>query len=287
MFRHPKISDQDGTMNDFSIDKKIDQSIRYFSVPSGKDKSDVLNTLLSNIDKEAFNSAAKVRRLYVGAVSMAASIVVLIAMYFTFGIQRIDADQKAKVYFLPDQTRVVLAEGTRVSYSKIFFNRQVKLNGEAYFEVEKGDNFYVKTSNGGVLVLGTRFKVSKLNGQFQVHCYEGAVGIDYAGKKIRLDEGFLFSGVNKEFELTDKRDYGYPAFSYFNYSCKNEKLSQIWPEIESYFGVEITSLIDDEHKSFSGSINAGSVDDVVDIICTSMDLQFQKIGEKQIVINSN
>ena len=53
--------------------------------------------------------------------------------------------QKTKTVSLNDGTKVHLNAGTTLSYSKNFnsTSREVTLNGEAYFEVEKGSSpFY-------------------------------------------------------------------------------------------------------------------------------------------------
>jgi len=50
-----------------------------------------------------------------------------------------------------------------------------KLFGKAYFDVDKGKTFTVKTDLGTVQVLGTRFDVESRDSIFKVVCYEGSV----------------------------------------------------------------------------------------------------------------
>ena len=56
-------------------------------------------------------------------------------------------------------------------------NRTLELNGEAFFDVEKGNTFTVKTSQGNVSVLGTEFNVNASVDFFRVSCYEGKVKV--------------------------------------------------------------------------------------------------------------
>ena len=69
---------------------------------------------------------------------------------------------KTKTVSLNDGTKVHLNAGTTLSYSKNFnsTSREVTLNGEAYFEVEKGSSpFIILTDLAKVTVLGTKFNV--------------------------------------------------------------------------------------------------------------------------------
>lgn len=288
MFRHPNFKHINGTKNDLSLEKRIDQSIRYFQVPAMKEKEDVLNTLFDKINaKEQFiPKRNNVIRFYYSAASVAAAILVVFSLYFFFSFETIKGVQNASnVYYLPDDSRVILTEGAQLKYSKLFYNRQVRLKGEAYFEAEHQDEnaFYVKTEHGGVLVLGTRFSVADLNHVLSVQCYQGVVGVDYGGEKIRISEGMLFKGVNNQVNVIDNNIKGYPNYAMFNYSCQNKKLHEIWPVIEDYFGLKINDK-SELQKSFTGSINTGNAYEVIDIICTSMELDFSFGENKDVYI---
>ena len=280
MFRHPNLKHSDEPTDDFLFEQKIDQSIRYFQVPAMKEKEDVLNLLMQKIsDSESINSTTNnVRQLYYALVSVAATGLVLIVLYFTLGVETLTGQQStSNVFYLPDQSRVVLAEGAQLKYSKLLYKRSVNLKGKAYFEVVHGTGFYVNTREGGVLVIGTRFSVSDLNRRFIVHCYEGMVGVDYGNKKVKIVKGMEFSGASGQLDVVEDKNTGYPEFAKFNFTCQNKQLSEIWPLIEDYFGVEI---VDDlpESNSFTGSIHTGNVNEVIDIICTSMGLT-SRIGD--------
>ncbi len=74
---------------------------------------------------------------------------------------------------LPDASKITLQKNTRVGYKKYSwpFNREVTLEGEAFFEVAKGETFTVTTSNGSVKVLGTSFNVNTKNDLLLISCY--------------------------------------------------------------------------------------------------------------------
>lgn len=63
---------------------------------------------------------------------------------------------------LPDGTQVELNSGSEISYSRLYqhINRDVALDGEAFFIVEEGDHpFTVESNDAKIEVTGTRFNV--------------------------------------------------------------------------------------------------------------------------------
>ena len=88
-----------------------------------------------------------------------------------------------------DGTKVHLNAGTTLSYSKNFnsTSREVTLNGEAYFEVEKGSSpFIISTDLAKVTVLGTKFNVRSREDGFEIGVNEGKVKIENKTKSIDL-----------------------------------------------------------------------------------------------------
>lgn len=69
---------------------------------------------------------------------------------------------KTKV-ILPDGSSIILNTGSRISYNKDFgvHDRQISLNGEAFFDIAKNENIplTVHAGNVTILVMGTAFNV--------------------------------------------------------------------------------------------------------------------------------
>jgi len=90
MFRHSDSIRQQDRHNDFLSEDKINNSIRYFKVPAVKSKSDVLNSLLNQIDELNIVRPVrnKVRSLYITVGSFAsAACLLLFIWYFAFSVQ--------------------------------------------------------------------------------------------------------------------------------------------------------------------------------------------------------
>lgn len=96
---------------------------------------------------------------------------------------------------LPDGTEVWVNTGSTISYNPASFNqknRQVQLEGEAYFEVTSnaGKPFKVITPLADVNVTGTAFNVKAYpnNGVFEAVLAEGSVNLEFkSGNRENLD----------------------------------------------------------------------------------------------------
>lgn len=96
-------------------------------------------------------------------MAAAASILVIIGAGFLFVPKTVEVPygETASVE-LPDGSTVQLNSGSELQYRRLFslLDREVKLNGEAFFEVQKGAlPFEVRANNSVVQVTGTRFNV--------------------------------------------------------------------------------------------------------------------------------
>ncbi|MFC5046963.1 FecR family protein [Aquimarina hainanensis] len=153
--------------------------------------------------KEQLNEASKMRPLFPKWLYMAAaSVAILLGMYYFFdNSTKFETTYgETKVVSLPDGSEIKLNAKTQVSYDKENWdaNRTVLLDGEAYFEVEKGSAFVVKTKEGAVTVLGTRFNTKVEKGFIEVQCHEGRVKVSGTtiGERI-LNKGDAFRKINE------------------------------------------------------------------------------------------
>jgi len=116
-------------------------------------------------------------------LGIAASVILLIG-FFTYSIMfsttEFSSDYGKQLAFeLPDGSKVLLNSKSTITFDKKNWNtnRTLELNGEAYFDVEKGSTFTVKTPQGNVTVLGTEFNVNANTDFFKISCYEGKVNV--------------------------------------------------------------------------------------------------------------
>lgn len=93
----------------------------------------------------------------------AASVLIIISAGYLIIPKTIEVSHGETVSIdMPDGSTVELNSGSELQYSRLFSltNREVELNGEAFFRVEKGSMPFTVQANGSIVkVTGTRFNV--------------------------------------------------------------------------------------------------------------------------------
>ena len=180
---------------------------------------------------------------------------------------------------LPDNSVVTVNADSELCYSKADWanNRIVQLDGEAFFEVEKGSKFLVKTDNGEVEVLGTSFNVYSRDDRFFVQCETGKVEVRSQGKETILmpqESAALDKSTNEldKIETTLKRsDWRTGTFSY-----SDEKLGQVLQDVERTFGVTIEKQQDINETLYNGEFTSQNVDSALYQILWPLNLEVVK-----------
>lgn len=145
--------------------------------------------MLSAILKEEKINSIEVpspgRRVFIGSWFRyaAAASVILIAGWLLFFQQKtvnysVDRGHQLKGT-LPDQSTFQLNAESTLTYDENTWQRErtLHLKGEAFFTVQKGSTFTVRTPNGLVQVLGTKFNVWSRKSFFEVQCTHGTVAV--------------------------------------------------------------------------------------------------------------
>jgi ferric-dicitrate binding protein FerR (iron transport regulator) len=161
-----------------------------------------------------------------------------------------------------------------MTHPKYIHRRHVKLTGEAYFEVVKGEGFRVKTLNGEISVLGTRFLVNDRGEDLHVQCFQGKVATLFSDKSWILEPGTQFKGDSNSAEKSDyAEDNRYPVMARFMRNFNNAPLSEVISEMETFFNVTI-NIKPKISKNFSGTIQSGNLESVLQIVCESLQLKY-------------
>ncbi|MFD2581541.1 FecR domain-containing protein [Pedobacter vanadiisoli] len=163
---------------------------------------------------------------------------------------------------LPDGTLVWLNAETKFSFPGHFNgkNREVELDGEAYFEVSKDKNhpFIVKSKKQEVEVLGTHFNINSYENSLSTKTtlLEGSVKVKGTGdeKIIAPGEQSVLYGNTIEVNAVD------PAFAIDwkngEFRFKNEPLPSIMQKLSRWYGVQFVMNVRSERTpSFSGSVS--------------------------------
>lgn len=148
-----------------------------------KTREEIWSEMVAKIEEKSIEKKnVKVISLQVFRYAAAAIIVILagISSVMYFYTKTIETQQAQQIeLFLPDNSRVKVFAQSTLTYKPYLwkFARSVNLNGEGFFEVQKGQKFEVVSEKGKTIVLGTRFNVYARNHEYKVTCTSGKVKV--------------------------------------------------------------------------------------------------------------
>ena len=160
----------------------------------------------------------------------------------------VPAGQRAQIT-LADGTKVWLNSESTLSYRSDFGrrDRDVELDGEAYFEVAKNKEipFYVNTETNQVRVVGTHFNVCAYKGsnEFETTLVEGIVDIyayDNERPLTRLTKNEFFGSYQGKYKKAVLPSYDYLRWREGLYCFDDSPFSCILTKLEKYYNVKIT-----------------------------------------------
>lgn len=256
--------------------------------PAGKGKQDIWAKIEEQIDEKK-KSIIPIWT-YMG---IAASLLLIATIAFLFypkstpeTLNITTALAESKTIDLPDGSKVTLNANSSISYSEDW-NRKLHLEGEAFFEVVKGEQFVVKTTIGSVDVLGTSFNVFARDSTFEVACKTGKVRVDVPskmiseplvpGQSIRVEIDTV-KRTSLDVELVGKWRAG--EF-YFN----EQHLSDVLSEVERQFSISI-DLPDSSDYVFSGYFTNKNIDSALEMVCLPLGLAYEKTGPDTYAISN-
>jgi ferric-dicitrate binding protein FerR (iron transport regulator) len=188
---------------------------------------------------------------------------------------------------LPDSSEVILNANSEISYTKEDWNRarNISLNGEAYFKVQKGEKFTVHTTLGDISVLGTQFNVKKRAHYFEVKTYEGLVRVHYKNTFIELPKGAVFKVINGVIDLNTTFNIQRKTWLQKESNFKSTPLQFVLEEIENQFDCTIETKNIDLSTLYSGGFSHGDLNIALQSVTIPLQLSYEIKGKKITLYN--
>ncbi|MFD2589019.1 FecR family protein [Croceitalea marina] len=190
---------------------------------------------------------------------------------------------------LPDNSQVILNADSQISFSekKWTKERNVELDGEAFFKVAKGKKFTVSTASGTVSVLGTQFNVENRTDFFEVTCYEGLVSVLYNNKERKLPAGTSFLVVNGKVMDDTAIKNGQPSWVNNESSFKSIPLKYVLAEFERQFNVKVETENINDNQLFTGSFSNTAIKIALESISTPSKINYKLEGNNVLFYGEN
>lgn len=150
---------------------------------------------------------------------------------------------------LPDGTEVWINTTTTISYNSNSFNkknREIKLSGEAYFQVAKNEKkpFKVTTQWGSVNVTGTAFNVKSYPDSefFETVLSEGSVVLNFSINQQNIEltpgEKALFNSKTKGIQISQVDTEMYSSWRNEQIIFKDATLNDLIDELERIYDIK-------------------------------------------------
>lgn len=272
---------------EFESLERLNRAVRAFRAPEYDVESE-LARLQEN--KKGKGKVVKVSWLK-PLLRIAAVLVVLIGSYFFFYLNvnttiETAVAEKSDLY-LPDSSHVVLNAYTKIAFKPRLWNlqRQVNLDGEAFFEVAKGSKFDVKTSAGIVSVLGTKFNVKNRDGFFEVVCFEGLVEVESSGETNQLPPGHALRVINgKIYKRADLADTS-PGWIKHESSFLSVPFKQVIREFERQYDVKVVTRGVNMEQLFTGKFTHDDLNLALRAISLPLNLKYEIVNGDKVILS--
>lgn len=239
------------------------------------------------IEAKKSKSSTKVVHLW-KYISIAACLLVSFGLhqFFYFSNEVATDFGLTKKIELSDNSIVTLNSKSQLKYPNLFqYNRKLKLEGEAFFEVQKGSAFEVETTLGKVKVLGTKFNVISFKDYFEVVCYHGKVQVDANHKTIILTQGESVRFYDNIVENWADKITPIPLWIKGETSFKNVPVKYVIAKLKNQYNVSIECPRNVEKIKFTGSFTNSNIETALKTICIPLKLKYSNTNYNKIILS--
>jgi len=273
------------TFPEFAAYRKIDAYTKRIELPEFQ--TEVALQDLKN--KRTKYNKSNVRVLPT-LLKIAAVLILLIASYVYISSVLVTTHTTladSKTISLPDTSEVLLNQDSQLSFKENQWddNRELTLQGEAYFKVAKGKKFTVQTTQGSVEVLGTQFNVLATSNSFQVSCYEGVVAVQYNNEMIELRKGSRVIQQNGKLALSTIY-VNKPEWVGKESSFDNIRIEQVIKVLEDKYAITVNTQNIDVTLRFTGSFTHTNLEAALQTITIPLGLTYSIEDTKTVQISA-
>ncbi len=194
---------------------------------------------------------------------------------------------------LPDGSSVDLNAGSLLKFYPYRWpvSRNVELNGEGFFNVEKGGKFVVKSKFGETSVLGTSFNIFARDDSYRVLCVTGRVQVKAENNDLAIlvpNEQVIIKAGKLVEKVANVIPENITSWRSHQFVYTAAPFAAVIEEIERQYGISIH--ISEELVGGTISCNIPKkpdVEGVLSVVCKPLGYKFKKKSEKSYLISRN
>ncbi len=275
------------SLEDYDDLIKLDNSLQAFKIDD-YDTSSELKSVLSSIKNKKEITVKKETHWFKPFMRVAAILAICFSLYYyTTTLDTTVSTEFAQktTIELPDASMVSLNAKSLLAFNKKSWKdeRNVELEGEAFFKVSKGSSFNVITKSGTVTVYGTQFNVKQRDHYFEVICYEGLVGVTYNSLETKLKPGDSFLIIDGKIIAKEKENSLTPSWLNNESQFKSLPYKTVLAEFERQYGVKISTQHIDTEQLFTGNFTHNNIDIALKSMTLPLHVTYSKTNNTIII----
>ena len=254
-----------------------------------QDQIELWNKISRSIQQQGVSPVRKSYSLFRWSIAAAAVLALFVWINSIRDVQKVIAkngDQKEII--LPESSQVIVNAGSKIIYNEDKFtdDRELTLEGEAFFKVHPGSQFTVHTAYGDVTVLGTSFNVIARPGRYEVSCHTGKVSVtNIAEEKVEITAGKKAIGEKTALMVEEFSPASSPSWTQGKFTFDNQPLSVVFDELERQYNVKVELPADLRDMRYTGLFESGNLPEALHIITWPLHLQYEMKGKSAVVIS--
>jgi transmembrane sensor len=274
--------------------QKILERVSQYHVPLSITKQEALMLLKEKIKNNSSRikplTGSKSARILYWYAAAAAGVLLLFGLWYFMVNPSTTTIMVAKGehinYQLPDGSVVALNAESKISFKKETFmkKRYLEMEGEAFFNIQKGGAFTIRTKSADITILGTSFNVFAREASFKVSCVTGKIKVSSASQALIITPGESAVVSNESLsKFPDKNILNVANWRNGEFYYENAPLNLVLKEIERQFNVtfEIPKM---KMKFYTGSFNSNNLTNALDVVCIPMKLDYEIGSNGKILI---
>ena len=194
---------------------------------------------------------------------------------------------QSEVVVLPGGSVITLNANSQIKYEEASWSKQRKvlLEGEAFFDVVKGNEFVVKTDEGNIRVLGTSFNIRARDDDLDVICYTGKVNVfnKTANTDLTPGKSVRIENLNIVREWTQNLT-GQPKW--INGITELDEVTPdiVLQELKHQFGITINNGVKLKNEKYRLSFSNTNMGESVRLVMSVMGLQYTFDATQKILV---
>ncbi len=195
----------------------------------------------------------------------------------------LSAEGEILIAYLPDSTKVVLADGSTLSYDAADYGsegRRVNMSGEIFFEVTRNElsPFEVTAEGTKIEVLGTQFLVDESGEGTELYVESGKVRFS---SRDDSSSAVLTRGMAAELcddnlvTIVEPSTSNPAAWATGRFVYDDTSIGEVLIELSNFYGVELA--VSDPTKHLTASFTSQSLDEIIEIIERVLNVKISKI----------